>query len=99
MKEIKLDNDLATSFISFIAEYSNSVPNDTELSKFINSKIVEKDIFFSLKQGLITKNEAIDLIIGHVFTKYAKGLSIKTDKHIELEKVRFKVETFVDNNT
>jgi len=94
----EIDKALAKPLAEFVGLYSQNKPTESEISDFVYKKLVEKDVFFAIQQGLITPDEAIDLIVGHVFTKFVKGRSIELEGNDSLDKIRLSVEEFFKAN-
>ena len=98
MSNFKIDSIVTKALINFVANYTNEIPTEEQVSNFLIQKINEREIQFSLSQGLITKKEAVDFIVGHVFTEYAKGISINLEGNAELERLNNLVLDLVVSN-
>lgn len=96
MNNFKVDSHVSRALINFVERYSSKPLTEEEISNFLSEKIQESKIFISLKRGLITKQEAVNFIVGHVFTEYAKEASIDINDNPNLEILNGTILKFVD---
>jgi hypothetical protein len=83
VESIFIESEIDKVLANFLSRYTATLPKSMILFDFVRSKTIELEVRHSLQLGYITEEEVTDLLLGHLFTKFAKDAVFINDNSKE----------------